>query len=416
MNHWESLCKSKRPNNKSYETLVKFRNNSLVPVRLQFFIDVSSQLRGFLELFQTDKPMVPFLEDALSGVMRTLMKMVVKTDVLDGVLEGTSYKLIKLDLSVAENLIHYELLKLPTATKSLLKTKAIPFDKKRSFMKDCKQVLVTLLEKLQERCPLNYLICRNASSIVPYHMVTKKKRCIALFGRLVDKLFESKWLSSEKSDLAKKEYDTLIQSANQELKDKFLGFKSEGRIDSFFGELMHGISKYKNCFEVFKLIFVLSHGQAAVERGISVNKELLTENLEEVSLISQRLVYDHINDSGLSITKIPLPNELLKSCKLAHSRYNSALENQKLKVSKDENKRKRKLKMEEIADVKEKKRAVESFIKSLEGDIETYSLAAEKDNDMTLLTKANSFRVSVRAKKETLSTLEKTLGNLEKEL
>ena len=72
--------------------------------------------------------------------------------------------------------------------------------------------------------------------------------------------------------------------------------------------------------------------------------------------------------------------------------------------------------MEEIADVKGKKRVVESCIKSLEVDIETYSLAAEKDNDMTLLTKANSFQVSVRAKKETLSTLEKTLGNLEKEL
>ena len=208
----------------------------------------------------------------------------------------------------------------------------------------------------------------------------------------------------------------MIQSANQELKDKFLGFKSEGRIDIFFSELMHGIPKYKNCFEVFKLIFVLSHGQAAVERGFSVNKELLTENLEEVSLISQRLVYDHINDSQLSITKIPLPNELLKSCKLANNRYNSALENQKLKVNQDENERKRKLKLEEIADVKEKKRAIESCIKSLEGDIETYSLAAEKDNDMTLLPKANSFRVSVRAKKETLSTLEKTLGNLEKEL
>ena len=192
VNHWESLCKSKRPNNKSYETLAKFHNNSLVPVRLQFFVDVSSQLKGFLELFQTDKPMVPFLEDAFSDVMRTLMKMIIKSDVLDGVSEGTSYKLIKLDLSIAENLLHYELVKLPTATKSLLKTKTIPVDKKRSFMKDCKQVLVTLLKKLQERCPLNYLICRNASSIVPYHMVTNKKRCITLFGRLVDKLFESK--------------------------------------------------------------------------------------------------------------------------------------------------------------------------------------------------------------------------------
>ena len=146
-----------------------------------------------------------------------------------------------MDLSVAENLIHYELLKLQTAAKSLilLKTKAIPVDKKRSIMR---------------------LFCKQG---------------------VVD--------------------------------------RKPGRSLSYF--------------------------------------------------ISQRLVYDHINDSGLSITKIPLPNELLKSCKLAHCRYNSALENQKMKVSKDENKRKRKLKMEEIADVK-----------------------------------GIPFRVSVRSKKETLST------------
>ena len=110
--------------------------------------------------------MFPFLEDALSDAMRMLMQMIVSSYVLEGVPEGTSYELIKLDLSVAENLLHYELLKLPTATKSLLKTKAIPVDKKISFMNNCKQILVNLLEKLQERCPLNYLIRCNASSSV----------------------------------------------------------------------------------------------------------------------------------------------------------------------------------------------------------------------------------------------------------
>ena len=40
--------------------------------------------------------------------------------------------------------------------------------------------------------------------------------------------------------------------------------------------------------------------------------------------------------------------------------------------------RKRKLKIEEIAEVKEKKRAVEAAIQSLETDIEKYSFATEK--------------------------------------
>ena len=39
---------------------------------------------------------------------------------------------------------------------------------------------------------------------------------------------------------------------------------------------------------------------------------------------------------------------------------------------------KRKLKLEVIANVKEKKRALETAIKSLETDIEEYSIAAEK--------------------------------------
>ena len=73
---------------------------------------------------------------------------------------------------------------------------------------------------------------------------------------------------------------------------------------------------------------------------------------------------------------------------------------------------KRSLKLDEVVEVKEKKRALEAAIKSLETDIEQYSIAAEKENNLILLTKANSFRVTVRQKKETLSSLENTLMKL----
>ena len=41
--------------------------------------------------------------------------------------------------------------------------------------------------------------------------------------------------------------------------------------------------------------------------------------------------------------------------------------------------------------MKEEKRAFEAANKSLETDIEEYSIAAEKENNLTFLTKANSF-------------------------
>ena len=72
--------------------------------------------------------------------------------------------------------------------------------------------------------------------------------------------------------------------------------------------------------------------------------------------------------------------------------------------------------MEEIAEVKEKKQALLSCINSLETDIENYSISAYKENDLSLLTKANSFRVTVKSKKEILSTLDGALQKLENEL
>ena len=128
------------------------------------------------------------------------------------------------------------------------------------------------------------------------------------------------------------------------------------------------------------------------------------------------MVYDHVNCSGKSITEVPITNALLKSCKLAYSRYAAALQEKKEKSDGELKDRKRKMKKDEIAQVKEKKRAVESCIESLNKDIENYSIATEKEADLSLLTKANSFRVTVRSKKETLATLESTLTKLNEEL
>ena len=62
--------------------------------------------------------------------------------------------------------------------------------------------------------------------------------------------------------------------------------------------------------------------------------------------------------------------------------------------------------MIEIAEVTEKRRAVESCIKSLEPDIESCSIAAEEKNDLSFL----------RKKKELISELDCALEKLNDEL
>ncbi|KAJ8876963.1 hypothetical protein PR048_021415 [Dryococelus australis] len=47
-----------------------------------------------------------------------------------------------------------------------------------------------------------------------------------------------------------------------------------------------------------KKVLILSHGNASVERGFSVNKELVVENQAQKSLVAQRQVYDGVVASG----------------------------------------------------------------------------------------------------------------------
>jgi len=44
-------------------------------------------------------------------------------------------------------------------------------------------------------------------------------------------------------------------------------------------------AKYAKIWEAFQIIFMLSRGQAAVERGFFINNELMVENMKEESLL-----------------------------------------------------------------------------------------------------------------------------------
>ena len=67
-------------------------------------------------------------------------------------------------------------------------------------------------------------------------------------------------------------------------RDKFVNFdKQSERLDTFFGEIMGDDTKYSDLWKVCQLIFVLLHGQSQTERGFNINKEILVENMQELS-------------------------------------------------------------------------------------------------------------------------------------
>ncbi|KAM7296260.1 uncharacterized protein ISCGN_021439 [Ixodes scapularis] len=67
---------------------------------------------------------------------------------------------------------------------------------------------------------------------------------------------------------------------------------------SFFVRLTKYDTSFSTLWEALKLLLLLSHGQASVERGFSVNKQMAVENLAEISYVSQRTICDAIKDHG----------------------------------------------------------------------------------------------------------------------
>ena len=49
----------------------------------------------------------------------------------------------------------------------------------------------------------------------------------------------------------------------------------------------------------FISVFTLSHEQSNIERGFSISKEILAENLETKSQIAHRLVYNHLKSEQI---------------------------------------------------------------------------------------------------------------------
>lgn len=66
--------------------------------------------------------------------------------------------------------------------------------------------------------------------------------------------------------------------------------ESIDRLDEFFMRHLSDTVQFKNFMLTVKMVLTSSHGQADVEWGFSLNVKLLVENMEEQSLIAQRVI------------------------------------------------------------------------------------------------------------------------------
>jgi len=79
-------------------------------------------------------------------------------------------------------------------------------------------------------------------------------------------------------------------------------------------------NQFRKCLPVIKLLLVLSHGQAALEREFSVSKEVVVDNLSQRSTEARRVICDHVRFIG-GLLKAPLTKDVIQSVSSSRGKY-----------------------------------------------------------------------------------------------
>ena len=116
--------------------------------------------------------MVAFLSNSLENMLQNLMKMILKPNILKEA--ATAFSLTKIDVDNSNNQQDVDKIDIRTTLKQMLSSHCKP-EEKLEFKIECKQIILALLQKLQERCPLKYSLVRNASSLSPSEIVQNKE-------------------------------------------------------------------------------------------------------------------------------------------------------------------------------------------------------------------------------------------------
>ena len=157
----------------------------------------------------------------------------------------------------------------------------------------------------------------------------------------------------------------------------------------------------------------MSHGQSNAERGFSVNKEVLQDNMQVKLLITQHLICDTLICTDSELHSFTISPALYKSCKFAFSKYKADLERQREEKIAVEQSSKCKSTEDELQYAKKQKIDLETTsIGALREGLVKETLAA-KTKDMEDLAKTAAFSHDIKGKEEEYDCCCKMITDLE---
>lgn len=412
------LPKSKIPKIQSFSTAQQCTSDPLFPAKLQFFITQAKSLKPYLEKYQTEKPMAVFMAKDLENILETVMRKFVKKDVIDG---ANGSKLAKTDLDKKENMLNPRKIDVGFASRAIIEK--LEKDKKVSqlqllqFYTECQTFLKAMVEKVVERCPLKYTTVGFLGALDPRTMIHHPESAGIRFQKLLSKLLSLRRFSAQECDEAKQQFESLLREVKKYHKYDCKNFDPVSqRLDTFYFELLDDKDQFAVLWKVVKLVLILSHGQADVERGFSINKDVVSFNMGTETLCAYRMVYDGISQMECKVHEVVISKEMLQSCKFSHQRYRAHVEEQKEKNKTSAAEEKKKEIRLEVDECKKKEHRLEGDANRLLTKADKLCHEAEAKNMISLVTEANALRTKSKLKRKELEVAQKETETAQKKL
>ena len=201
--------------------------------------------------------------------------------------------MMKLDLYDKEILLSAEKINLGFAVESELNDlkKKDNATQIKVFMKGVQIFLCVIDIKLFERSPLGSVALLSDAIFDPYILFNaSKEKLTTCLKNLLKHLLELNVLSTKQCDVITTESKKFLDVEVKTMQRESVTFsQKDDRSDDFYFKVA-SISKYKDLSFVVKLILTLNHGQASVERGFSLNANIMKTNMPHESLTAKKLL------------------------------------------------------------------------------------------------------------------------------
>ena len=282
----------------------------------------------------------------------------------------------------------------------------------QDFQKDCMLFVNTILTKIQNSVDLKSVILTCSSCFNPQLMLKSPKKCTARAERMIRHVIELNIMTSKEGDKAREDYGLLLKDSA-----KLLSFNiKKDRLDDFFFNKMHVGKLFPQLGKLMIQIFLLSHGQAAVERGFSHNKTVLQNNVSCKSVTSKRLVKDYLISSDIHPHQVKVTTAMKKYVSDAGAKYAIYLDDIKKSTKAKEDSIARNNIKNDIAEMVTRKAGMIKEVKYLKDQAKQSFIKAESSGDLCFVAAGNALNLRADEKKKDITGLIDMISTAQKKI